>query len=666
MVFFLACASQKVRNLIMNAHALARLTRHILYYGEEIPTSEPIGLRAGPLSLCFDQADVRRIRLGNHEVIRRIYVAVRDQYWNTVPTRFFNLRLESSANSFRLTFEAEHVRNEIDFYWKGSVEGNADGTIRFVMDGEARSSFLSNRVGICILHPIAECAGRSCTVEHIDGSKDIAAFPLSIAPHQPFMRMRSLSYEVLPGLPAEMSFAGDTFETEDQRNWSDASYKTYCPPLEIPFPVQIQQGKKVRHSVTLTLRGTEARISEVVSDPALAVALVPAGQLPAIGLGMASHGESLSEKEMVRLAGLHLSHLRVDMRLSQPDLAAVLDRATAEARSLQLPLEVAIFMSDAAAAELTHLIQILNRAHPPISRWLVFHVNEWSTSEKWVKLARSHLSAYNPEAQIGAGSNIYFAELNRKHPRPEALDFICYPVNPQVHASDRTTLVENLEAQGSLIKNAKQLSGGLPVAVTPVTLKPRLNPAATAVRATRVPEMLPANVDVRQMSLFAAGWTIGSMKQLAEQGALSVTYFETTGWCGVMEREKGSPRPDVFRSLPGSAFPMYFAFFWVGEFAGGFVLPTTSTHPLKVQGLGFCKNGKKRVLLANLEASNANIRVSGLGARTTILRLNETNAIEANLDPEKFGQLSGDVHATVDSGLRLELLPFEIVRIDFA
>jgi hypothetical protein len=111
---------------------------------------------------------------------------------------------------------------------------------------------------------------------------------------------------------------------------------------------------------------------------------------------------------------------------------------------------------------------------------------------------------------------------------------------------------------------------------------------------------------------------------------------------------------------------MYFAFFWVGEFAGGFVLPTTSTHPLKVQGLGFCKNGKKRVLLANLEASNANIRVSGLGARTTILRLNETNAIEANLDPEKFGQLSGDVHATVDSGLRLELLPFEIVRIDFA
>jgi len=650
----------------MNAGAPASLTRHILFYGEDIPPSEPIELRAGPLSLFFDQADVRRIRLGNHEVIRRIYVAVRDQYWNTVPTRLFNLRLEASPSSFCLTFEAEHVQKEIDFYWKGSVEGDSAGTIRFAMDGEARSSFLTNRVGICVLHPITECAGRPCIVEHVDGSKETTAFPLSIAPHQPFMRMRSISHGVLPGISAEMCFEGDTFETEDQRNWSDASYKSYCPPLEIPFPIHIQQGKKVNHAVTLTLRGAEPKVSEAVGEPILAVASVPAGQLPSIGLGMASHGESLAEKEMVRLGGLHLGHLRVDLRLSQPDYMAVLDRAAAEASALQSSLEVAIFMSDAAAAELQHLVQILNRTHPPISRCLVFHVNEWSTSEKWIKLARSHLSTYNPETRIGAGSNLFFAELNRRRPRPEALDFICYPVNPQVHASDRTTLVENLEAQGSLIESGQQLSSGLPVAVTPVTLKPRFNPAAAGAVATPMPEKLPANVDVRQMSLFAAGWTIGSMKHLAEQGASSITYFETTGWHGVMEREKGSPLPDVFRSLPGSVFPMYFAFFWVGEFAGGSVLPTTSSHPLKVQAFGFCRNGRKRILLANLEASKTNARVYGLGDSATVLRLNETNAVEAILNPEKYGPLPGDAYATVDGGLKLELLPFEIARIDFS
>ena len=29
---------------------------------------------------------------------------------------------------------------------------------------------------------------------------------------------------------------GDVFEMEDQRNWTDASFKTYCTPLRQPFP----------------------------------------------------------------------------------------------------------------------------------------------------------------------------------------------------------------------------------------------------------------------------------------------------------------------------------------------------------------------------------------------------------------------------------------------
>jgi hypothetical protein len=31
---------------------------------------------------------------------------------------------------------------------------------------------------------------------------------------------------------------GDTYETEDQRNWTDASYKTYVRPLPCPGPTR--------------------------------------------------------------------------------------------------------------------------------------------------------------------------------------------------------------------------------------------------------------------------------------------------------------------------------------------------------------------------------------------------------------------------------------------
>ena len=42
---------------------------------------------------------------------------------------------------------------------------------------------------------------------------------------------------------------------EDQRNWSDASYKTYVRPLELPWPYRLADGKPLTQSVALTLDG---------------------------------------------------------------------------------------------------------------------------------------------------------------------------------------------------------------------------------------------------------------------------------------------------------------------------------------------------------------------------------------------------------------------------
>ena len=107
--------------------------------------------------------------------------------------------------------------------------------------------------------------------------------------------------------------------------------------------------------------------------------------------------------------------------------------------------------------------------------------------------------------------------------------------------------METLEAQAVTVESARQFAGGLPIAVTPVTLLARFNPNATGPEPEPAPGELPAQVDVRQMSLFGANWTLGSIKYLSESGASSVTYYETTGWRGVMETTSGSPLP---REIP--------------------------------------------------------------------------------------------------------------------
>jgi len=620
---------------------------------------------------CPWVATAPRVRLGDREILRRVYVAIRDRNWGTVLPVLSNVQMDIGDDSFRIRHHVEHREGDINFFWKGTITGDAQGMITFVMEGIARSTFPRSRIGFCILHPMRECAGQPGIVEKADGTVEKGMFPRYIAPHQPFMDMQAISHQVIPGVWAKVRFEGDIFEMEDQRNWTDASYKTYCTPLALPFPVEIKEGTKVSQSVTLTLEGEDPEPKAGAPEAGLAfsVTSTPAAPLPRLGLGVASHGQPLSRKELARLKGLNLSHLRVDLELSQPGYEAVLRQAAAEAGALDVPLEIALTLTDAATDELKALVAALERAgatgvRPAVGTWLIFHQGESSTSEKWARLARQHLAGYDPAAKIGAGTNVFFTELNRGRPQVRALDLVTYSLNPQVHAFDNASMVETLEAQASTVESTRQFSGELPITVSPVTFKMRFKPNATGPEPEPAPGELPSPVDVRQMSLFGAGWTVGSLKYLGESDAYSVTYYETSGWLGVMETEVGSPLPNMFRSLPGSVFPMYHVLADAGEFAGGEVLRTTTSDTLTVDGLALRKDGKTRVLLANLSHEPQSVSVDGLTRTVHVRHLNETNAEEAMRSPEDFRAQEAEAVQTSEGVLALRLLPYAVVRID--
>lgn len=80
-----------------------------------------------------------------------------------------------------------------------------------------------------------------------------------------------------------------------------------------------------------------------------------------------------------------------------------------------------------------------------------------------------------------------------------------------------------------------------------------------------------------------------------------------------MESDEGSPIPDKFRSLPGCAYPLYHVLADVGEFAGGEVLPSSSSSPLALDGMILRKNGRLRILLVNLTDKEQQVQVAGSG-----------------------------------------------------
>ncbi len=630
--------------------------------GSDQPPVAQRALRARPLSLVLEGVDLRDIRLGDRAALERVYVAVRDPNWGTVPAVYSNVRLDSDDDGFTAAFDAVHREGVIDFAWHGTIRGAADGTIIYTMDGVARADFMKNRIGFCVLHPMA-CAGVPCTVEGVDGSVRDAAFPREIAPDQPFKEFRAITHEVAPDARAEVRLDGDIFEMEDQRNWTDASFKTYSTPLRLPYPVEVRAGTVITQSFTLSLHGaTHGRVAP--GDAPVTVRLDPATTWPLPHLGLAAHGTPLNDGELERLRALRLAHLRVDLDLAT-DVAGPLGETTRQARALGAALEIALFLSADVEGELHALASALLRVRPPVARWLVFQKDGTTTRVETVRAAREILGAYTPGAVFGGGVNAYFAELNRDRPPRDALTLACYSINPQVHAVDNASLVETLPVQASTLESARAFCGATALAVSPVTLRPRFNPVATGPVPPPAPGTLPPQVDPRQMSLFGAVWTLGSVKYLAEGGAASATYYETTGWRGVMETATRPVLPEWFHAQPGMLFPLYHVLADVNEFADGEALGCVSSDPRRADGLALRDGQRARLLLGNMTAVPLRVRVEGISARTVRIRyLDEESFERATTAGDEFRREPGAAAPSEADALELTLQPYAVARID--
>ena len=634
----------------------ADAAKHILYHGVDAPPVRRIHLRAGPLSMIFEPelGYLRYIRLDRTEVIRGIYAAVRDRAWGTVPSKVSNLQVQQTDNTFRISFDVASGNNEIDFQWRGTITGGEDGTVTFAMDGQARSTFITQRTGFCVLHPIAECAGRPCTIEHPDGTTEESVFPYYIAPRQPFTNIQAIRHEVAPSIIAEVRFGGVLFETEDQRNWTDTSYKTYClPPAGRRAPYKLAKGDKVHQTVTLSLQGSVPPTAPSdQADPSQMTLRIDADKshpLPKIGLSYPPSGERHSDAQIARLKGLNLAHLRVDLDLQEDDWPTVLQNAAADAEALGVALELALTVSDAAEAELDAFaenIKELGRLKANVARVLVFFKDKARTDRRYVELTRKAMNEAGLDVPIGTGVKGSFSELNRRRPGPDWIDVICWAASPQNHAFDDETIIENLAAQGWTVESARQFMGHTPIAVGPVTLRPG------------------GAADPRQASLLGAAWTLGSIKYLAQAGADSVTYHRTTGPGGVMgPRDASGPSTAVY--------PVYHVLADIGELVGGQLSKTQSSDPLVADGICITRGETTDVLLANFTPRPISVHLPDLTGPALLRILDETNAPAAMGEPQKWRtwrqwqKRPGEQLDRSDGPITLELPPFAVARIRY-
>ena len=514
-------------------------------YGTEVPPAQGQRLTQGAVSVTLEGGNLRHLRLGETELMRAIAFLVRDRDWGTLAPEITGLRLTPGGVSYAAGYASGGARLDVDVVIRLS-----ETALDFEATARATGDFETNRSGFTVLHPINGVAGAWVRVDHGDGTQEETCFPALIEPWQPFKDITALTHRAGP-VQVECRFEGDVFEMEDQRQWGDASFKTYVRPLARPWPYLIADGETMQQAVRLRwqLSPQQGKAAPPIS------AQTDAPHFPQTALLLtADEARRPDVVALLRQIGPQrlLCHFDAAARHGLAELSAFADLQQA-LPEIAFDLELlALCLPDGdLAAEFAGYAALLAAARlSPASIMVCPSVDRQSTppGSAWPPcppLEAIHHAARRafPGQVLGGGMASFFPELNRKRPPVALLDFVTHGFCPITHAADDLSVMETLETLPHILASGRAILGDSAYRLGPSTLAMRQNPYGS--RTIPNPgrgRVCMTEDDPRQDGAFAAAWTLGVAAQIATAGLAVWTPAGLTGPRGLL-RADGSLRP---------------------------------------------------------------------------------------------------------------------------
>jgi hypothetical protein len=630
-------------------------------------------LTAGALTAELAGGNLRAIRYRGREVLRGVAYLVRDKDWATYDAAISELELEQQDSGFTVRYRALCIdaSTQQTLEYEADISGTADGKLSFRVLVRPTTPFLTARCGFAVLHPLDGVTGHPARIEHVGGATEHGVFPELIEPWQPFTEIRSITHEVAPGVVACCLMEGDTFEMEDQRNWSDASYKTYVRPITLPWPYTMEPGVPNRQAVELQIEDSNPGLPVLVTDKATRIEIGGEdGSFPAIGVAVSpeqtaailDHPELLDALRPQFLlfhfdpgAGHGVNELKGFAQIAQlfPSTSGI-----------EFSLELALPCRGDFREELRGIARQIVDSGLPLSSWMVCpSVDRQSTppGSAWPPcppLADIYRAAREamPAFALGGGMLSYFTELNRKRPPSELLDFVSHCTCPIVHAADDRSVMQTLETLPHIVRSTRAFIGDdKPYRIGASTIGMRQNPYGSGVMAN--PDrrrMVMTMDDPRQASLFAAAWMVGYAAGTAEGHLQALTVGSVTGSLGLVSlvsQSQGNERlayHPVFQVAKGLA-----------GLGGRTRLFCHSSEPGRVAAVaGVDDDGRIVLWLANLTSMDQRVLLPHASRILSILQIDErdTTAMRVVDAPS----------AAEPASAAFELLPYAIACVCFS
>lgn len=472
----------------------------------------------GDFTLDLSEAAVRNITFKGAQLIDLLYTAIRPWDWSTLvaDSHTEDVKVNGAdciitiSDTFAGTLEAQTII---------SLSTDNSFSVEYQLKGLAEYSV--NRWGICFCLHSGDWMGSTVHSSGNDYSllQDISPqrvidgvtqglFPASnemhfVAPDQRFIKATS---------------TGKVLEAEDQRNWTDNTYKIYSGSLSEPRPFAASAGSIWKQSVRFEVGAPTG----VTADPAkIVVREIEA--LPSIGLQFNTE-PLLSPDELEQaLVLLEIDHLRVNEE-------ALTAQKIATVAASGFVLEAALLSSNSGVALQTEVNHLTQRV--PAGSRLLIQRDSREIVEVTDLPKNESLNSFIP------GTDAFLVDLHRN--KYDFGDCVSYSMAPTVHSTDIETIFKTLYTQRESIEFAQKRLAKQ-VFISPITFSTRGNPETGHSRDQRI-NFVNTDAASRIRTLEGAAWTLGSIFALASAGAFSGTWHELFGDFGVIYSQDGATK----------------------------------------------------------------------------------------------------------------------------
>jgi len=577
----------------------------------------------GDFTFDLARAAVRNVRYKNVQIIDLLYTAIRPWDWSTLDPDQHSEDVKVTGDICIITIK-DLFAGALDASTEITISKDNKFTVAYELRGLAEYSV--NRWGICFCLNSADWMGSA-----VKSQGNQYQLPAAISPQRVVdgvtQGLFPASNEMLFTAPDQRSIkvvsTGKVLEAEDQRNWTDNTYKIYSGSLSEPRPFVTSAGSLWQQSVTFEIGppnkpvadGSKIIVKEIDSLPSIGLQFNTDSLLPLDALNTA-------------LFLLDIDHIRINEEsLTAQKINTVSTNG--------LIVEAAL-LSSHSGDKLHHEIEHLNKQIPAGSRILI--QREGREIVELGDLPKNQsLSSFIP------GTDAYLVDLHRN--RYEFGESISYSMVPTVHSSDIETIFKTLYTQRESIQFAQEFLAKQ-VLVSPITFSTRGNPETGHAREQRInfanPEMA-----LRIRTIEGAAWTLGSIFALASAGAYSGTWHELFGEFGIIY-----PDGDAIKFSP--------TFHVLAALGAHHAHEITIATSLDNSWVAFENREAKKIVVASLRPWAIEITANVLAGYETIqsLRASECEKASQIMDWWSYAETT-----PISGGLPLTLAPFEIAII---